>query len=37
MFQSGMLVAELSAEENATLPLLLGGSSRGSALPAARA
>ncbi|WP_116043135.1 ABC transporter ATP-binding protein [Amycolatopsis palatopharyngis] len=36
VFQSGMLVAELTAEENAALPLLLGGRSRGAALPAAR-
>ncbi|PXY34738.1 ABC transporter ATP-binding protein [Prauserella sp. PE36] len=36
VFQSGMLVAELSAEENAALPLLLGGVSRGQALADAR-
>lgn len=36
VFQSGMLVAELSAEENAALPLLLAGQSRRSALTAAR-
>ncbi|WP_199429991.1 ABC transporter ATP-binding protein [Qaidamihabitans albus] len=36
VFQSGMLVAELSAEENTALPLLLGGSARKPALTAAR-
>ncbi|WP_092530399.1 ABC transporter ATP-binding protein [Amycolatopsis arida] len=36
VFQSGMLVAELTAEENAALPLLLGGASRRAALTAAR-
>ncbi|RZQ65444.1 ABC transporter ATP-binding protein [Amycolatopsis suaedae] len=36
VFQSGMLVAELTAEENAALPLLLSGTSRGDALTAAR-
>lgn len=36
VFQSGMLVAELTAEENAALPLLLGGMSRGQALSGAR-
>jgi putative ABC transport system ATP-binding protein len=36
VFQSGMLVAELTAEENAALPLLLAGTPRGSAIPAAR-
>ncbi|PWV82111.1 putative ABC transport system ATP-binding protein [Prauserella marina] len=36
VFQTGMLVAELSAEENAALPLLLGGQSRGTALTSAR-
>ena len=36
VFQSGLLVAELSAEENAALPLLLAGVPRGDALGAAR-
>ncbi|PRX47652.1 putative ABC transport system ATP-binding protein [Prauserella shujinwangii] len=36
VFQSGMLVAELSAEENVALPLLLGGQARRSALATAR-
>jgi putative ABC transport system ATP-binding protein len=36
VFQSGMLVAELTAEENAALPLLLAGTRRGPALTAAR-
>ncbi|MBK1784641.1 ABC transporter ATP-binding protein [Prauserella cavernicola] len=36
VFQSGMLVAELSAEENAALPLLLGGMSRSKAIADAR-
>ncbi|SDF89774.1 putative ABC transport system ATP-binding protein [Lentzea fradiae] len=36
VFQSGMLVAELTAEENAALPMLLGGGSREQALGAAR-
>ncbi|MEU6644959.1 ABC transporter ATP-binding protein [Saccharomonospora sp. NPDC046836] len=36
VFQSGFLVAELTAEENAALPLLLGGRSRSDALSAAR-
>nr|WP_142002096.1 ABC transporter ATP-binding protein [Amycolatopsis cihanbeyliensis] len=36
VFQSGMLVAELSAEENVALPLLLGGTGRGEALRSAR-
>ncbi|EID54379.1 ABC transporter ATP-binding protein [Saccharomonospora xinjiangensis] len=35
VFQSGMLVAELTAQENAALPLLLGGASRSSAMAAA--
>ncbi len=36
VFQSGLLVDELTAEENAALPLLLGGASRDDALGAAR-
>jgi len=36
VFQQGMLVAELTAEENVALPMLLGGSDRGQALQAAR-
>jgi putative ABC transport system ATP-binding protein len=36
VFQSGMLVAELTAEENAALPLLLGGRDRATAMAAAR-
>ncbi|OLF13441.1 ABC transporter ATP-binding protein [Actinophytocola xanthii] len=36
VFQSGMLVAELTAEENVALPLLLGGRDRTTALGAAR-
>ncbi|MEU4807352.1 ABC transporter ATP-binding protein [Actinosynnema sp. NPDC023587] len=36
VFQSGMLVAELTAEENAALPLLLGGTRWGEALRVAR-
>ncbi|WP_028663208.1 ABC transporter ATP-binding protein [Saccharomonospora halophila] len=36
VFQSGMLVAELTAEENAALPQLLGGATRGTALATAR-
>ncbi|WP_216217756.1 ABC transporter ATP-binding protein [Amycolatopsis aidingensis] len=36
VFQSGMLVAELSAEENVALPLLLGGTGRRQALRSAR-
>ncbi|WP_197319600.1 ABC transporter ATP-binding protein [Saccharomonospora sp. NB11] len=32
VFQSGMLVAELTAAENAALPLLLGGAARASAM-----
>ncbi|WP_112264893.1 ABC transporter ATP-binding protein [Lentzea terrae] len=36
VFQSGMLVAELTAEENAALPMLLGGRSRDESLRAAR-
>jgi putative ABC transport system ATP-binding protein len=36
VFQSGMLVAELSAEENAALPLLLAGAPRAEAVGAAR-
>ncbi|GLY52433.1 ABC transporter ATP-binding protein [Lentzea sp. NBRC 102530] len=36
VFQSGMLVAELTAEENAALPMLLAGGSRESSLGAAR-
>ncbi|WP_019812703.1 ABC transporter ATP-binding protein [Saccharomonospora saliphila] len=36
VFQSGMLVAELTAEENAALPQLLGGTARGRALASAR-
>jgi putative ABC transport system ATP-binding protein len=35
VFQSGMLVAELTAEENVALPLLLGGRDRGTAMAAA--
>lgn len=37
VFQSGMLVAELSAIENVALPLLLGGTSRTDGLAAATA
>ncbi|MCT2584268.1 ABC transporter ATP-binding protein [Actinophytocola gossypii] len=36
VFQSGMLVAELTAEENVALPLLLGGRDRTTATDAAR-
>ncbi|GAA1969091.1 ABC transporter ATP-binding protein [Amycolatopsis minnesotensis] len=36
VFQSGMLVAELTAEENVALPLLLGGRQRKEALSASR-
>ncbi|QWF80567.1 ABC transporter ATP-binding protein [Amycolatopsis sp. CA-230715] len=36
VFQSGMLVAELTAEENVALPLLLGGGGRKDALSASR-
>jgi putative ABC transport system ATP-binding protein len=36
VFQSGMLVAELTAEENVALPLLLGGTGRREALRASR-
>ena len=36
VFQSGMLVAELTAQENAALPLLLGGASRSEAMDTAR-
>ncbi len=36
VFQSGMLVDELTAEENAALPMLLGGAPRGLALRTAR-
>jgi putative ABC transport system ATP-binding protein len=36
VFQSGMLVAELTAEENAALPLLLAGMSRQQAVATAR-
>jgi putative ABC transport system ATP-binding protein len=36
VFQSGMLVAELTAEENVALPLLLGGRDRGMAIDTAR-
>ncbi|OZM72745.1 ABC transporter ATP-binding protein [Amycolatopsis antarctica] len=36
VFQSGMLVAELSAEENVALPALLGGAGRSKALAAGR-
>jgi putative ABC transport system ATP-binding protein len=36
VFQSGMLVAELTAEENVALPMLLGGTARQEALAAAR-
>ncbi len=36
VFQSGMLVAELTAEENAALPQLLGGLARSAALATAR-
>ncbi|HEY0452533.1 ABC transporter ATP-binding protein [Actinophytocola sp.] len=36
VFQSGMLVAELTAEENVALPLLLGGRDKGESLAAAR-
>jgi putative ABC transport system ATP-binding protein len=36
VFQSGMLVAELTAEENTALPLLLAGTGRSEALRAAR-
>ena len=37
VFQSGMLVSELTAEENVALPTLLAGGSRGEALAAGRA
>jgi putative ABC transport system ATP-binding protein len=36
VFQTGQLVPELTAEENAALPLLLGGARRGPALAEAR-
>jgi putative ABC transport system ATP-binding protein len=36
VFQSGMLVSELTAEENVALPLLLGGRDRNMAISAAR-
>jgi putative ABC transport system ATP-binding protein len=36
VFQQGMLVAELTAEENVALPMLLGGARRKEALAAAR-
>ena len=36
VFQSGQLVPELTAEENAALPLLLSGTRRGPAMTAAR-
>ncbi|MFD4642638.1 ABC transporter ATP-binding protein [Lentzea sp. NPDC058436] len=36
VFQSGMLVAELTAEENAALPMLLAGGAREESLGAAR-
>ncbi|TDV55190.1 ABC transporter ATP-binding protein [Actinophytocola oryzae] len=36
VFQSGMLVAELTAEENVALPLLLGGRDRNMAVSTAR-
>jgi len=36
VFQSGMLVAELTAEENAALPMLLAGGARAESLGAAR-
>lgn len=36
VFQSGMLVGELTAEENVALPMLLDGTPRGKALDAAR-
>jgi putative ABC transport system ATP-binding protein len=36
VFQSGMLVAELTAEENVALPLLLGGRDRNMAIDTAR-
>ncbi|WAL65676.1 ABC transporter ATP-binding protein [Amycolatopsis cynarae] len=36
VFQQGMLVAELTAEENVALPMLLGGAGRKQALTAAR-
>jgi putative ABC transport system ATP-binding protein len=36
VFQSGLLVAELTAEENAALPLLLSGVARADAMGAAR-
>ncbi|WP_431876768.1 ABC transporter ATP-binding protein [Amycolatopsis sacchari] len=36
VFQQGMLVAELTAEENVALPMLLGGTGRKEALTAAR-
>jgi putative ABC transport system ATP-binding protein len=36
VFQQGMLVAELSAEENVALPMLLAGTGRAQALAAAR-
>ena len=35
VFQSGMLVSELTAQENAALPLLLGGTSRRKAMATA--
>jgi putative ABC transport system ATP-binding protein len=37
VFQTGQLVPELTAEENAALPLLLGGARRGPAIAKARA
>ncbi len=36
VFQQGMLVDELTAEENVALPMLLGGTSRAEAMQAAR-
>jgi putative ABC transport system ATP-binding protein len=36
VFQSGMLVSELTAEENVALPLLLGGRDKGMAISTAR-
>ena len=36
VFQNGLLVAELSAEENVALPMLLGGAERAKATAAAR-
>ncbi len=36
VFQSGMLVAELTAEENTALPMLLGGAPRADAIRTAR-